>query len=360
MKAVILLLTVLAFYLPASAGDSLTAPNLFIITIDGIRWQEVFLGLDEGIAATDAYTGDAVLLRQMYGGESRQESRSRLMPFLWNIIAKRGQIYGNRTYENHVNVANWYKFSYPGYNEMLTGNADPRLIPNTPVANENVNVLEFINSQPGYTGKVAAFTSWNIFPFILNEQRCNFYINSGYEALDRKDTVSEMIDSLQRFIRKKGHTRHDEITYLAAREYIKQEHPKVLLVSFGEADEYAHHGEYDNYIRSIANTDRMIGELWAMIQADPFYRNNTTFLITTDHGRGKKKTTWTDHLFLIRGSGAIWLAMMGPDILPFGEIKEKRNIYQRQFAQTMAGFLNLRFVSPHSDTGHAIDFNRQQ
>jgi len=358
MKAAIYFLALLFISTSVYAGDSLAAPNLFIITIDGVRWQEVFKGLDEDITANPAYTNDADLLKALYGADNHPESRSRIMPFLWNIIAKRGQIHGNRMYSNYVNVANWYKFSYPGYSELLTGKADKRFIPNTPVLNEHINILEFINRQPAYSGKVAAFTSWNIFPFILNERRCNFYINSGYEILERPDTVSAIIDSLQLSIHKKGHTRHDELTYLAAREYVKQEHPKVLFLSFGEADEFAHHGQYDNYIRSIANTDRMIAELWATIQSDPFYRDNTTLLITTDHGRGQKATTWTDHLFFIKGSGAIWFATIGPGILPLGEIKEKQKVYQKQFAATMAALLNFEFL-PYPGTGGAIDLELQ-
>ena len=327
-----------------NAGDSLRTPNLFLVTIDGIRWQEIFNGLDERILDINSYTNDPSLLKEMYGSADGTESRNKIMPFLWNIIAKRGQIRGNRAYSNCMNVANWYKFSYPGYNELLTGNPDRKFIPNTPVLNKNEHVLELINRQPAYCGKVAAFTSWNLFPFILNKQRCNFYINSGYAALQRPDTISTLLDSLQQYMAAKGSTRHDEITYLAAREYIRQEHPKVLFLSFGEADEYAHHGQYDNYIRSIANTDRMIGELWAMIQADPFYKNNTTLLITTDHGRGQKETTWTDHLFLIRGSGAVWMAAIGPGVAPIGEVKEKQKTYQKQMAPTIADLLGLNFA----------------
>jgi hypothetical protein len=127
-----------------------------------------------------------------------------------------------------MNVANRYKFSYPGYNEMFTGYPDRKFVPNTPVQNENTNIFEFLNHQHHYMGKVAAFTSWNIFPFILNEKRSGFTINSGYEALEGiKDTVlNKIINTVQQNIADKGHTRYDELTYINAREYIKQEHPK--------------------------------------------------------------------------------------------------------------------------------------
>lgn len=350
------LLLCLLFSLNAAArpGDSLSAPNLIIITIDGLRWQEVFHGPDEAILDEGSYVADTGLIREMYWDADPEVRRRRLMPFFWNVIARKGQLYGNRDYGNRMNVSNRYKFSYPGYNEIFTGYADSRFVPNTPVPNKNTNILEFLNKQHCYKEKVAAFSSWNIFPFILNEKRSGIPVNSGYEPLNATDPLSMAIDSLQQAIGGKAHTRYDELTFIGAREYIRKQHPKVALVAFGEADEFAHHGHYDHYLRSIANTDRMIAELWYEIQSDPFYRNNTTFLITTDHGRGRKTRTWTDHLFLIGGSREIWMAVMGPGIRPMGEMKNEQVLYQKQIAATIARLLGQQFECEHK-VGQCID-----
>ena len=40
------------------------------------------------------------------------------MPFLWSVIARQGQIYGNRDKGSPAKVANGKNFSYPGYNEF--------------------------------------------------------------------------------------------------------------------------------------------------------------------------------------------------------------------------------------------------
>jgi hypothetical protein len=341
--------------------DSATGRNIFIITIDGLRWQELFSGADESIIKEGKYVSDTSIVNEMYWDNDVAERRKKLMPFLWNVVAKKGQVHGNRNYGNMMNVANRYKFSYPGYNEMFTGYPDRKFVPNTPVQNENTNIFEFLNHQHLYKGKIAAFTSWNIFPFILNEKRSGFTINSGYERLEGiKDTVlTGIMNVVQQNISDKGHTRYDELTYINAREYIRQEHPKVALISFGEADEFAHHGHYDKYLQSITNTDRMIAELWYYVQTDPFYKNNTTFLITTDHGRGRKTNTWTDHLFLIKGSREIWMAILGPGILPLGEMKNDAIIYQKQIAATIAQLLGLHFACEHS-VGDPIDFPHKE
>ena len=51
-----------------------------------------------------------------------------LLPFLWGEVARRGQLLGDRVAGGGVRVTNGKNFSYPGYNELLTGRADDRRI----------------------------------------------------------------------------------------------------------------------------------------------------------------------------------------------------------------------------------------
>ena len=39
----------------------------------------------------------------------------------------------------------------------------------------------------------------------------------------------------------------------------------------------------------------MISELWYMVQTDPEYKDHTTFIISTDHGRGRTAANWHTH-----------------------------------------------------------------
>ena len=70
-------------------------------------------------------------------------------------------------------------------------------------------------------------------------------------------------------------------------------HPKLVLVNFPMTDKKAHAGKWDDYIASIKNADSLIYLLYNKIQGDPFYKNNTTLLITNDHGR--HTTDFTNH-----------------------------------------------------------------
>ncbi len=327
-----------------------SAGNLFIVTIDGFRWQEIFSGADSAIINNDEFTSDTATLKMLYWDSHAEERRKRLMPFFWNVISRKGQIFGNRQFDNKVNVANDYAISYPGYNEIFTGNTDPWVSSNEKYPNPNMNVLEYLESKPAFKGKVAAFTSWEVFPYILNKERNEVFINSGYQRLSGEKSSREvkLINSVQEEADNKATTRFDQLTFLAAKEYLKKYHPRIFFLGLGETDEFAHEGRYDLYLNQANQTDKMIAELWHWIQTTPGYKDNTTLLITTDHGRGKKPGKWTSHGKYIKGSSETWMALMGPGIQASGEIKEEGQLYEIQIAQTIACLVGEEFVSPHS------------
>lgn len=318
--------------------------NLFIITIDGFRWQELFSGADSSIINDERYTPDTSTIKSMYWAPSFEERRKRLMPFFWNVLARRGCIYGNRSFGNKMNVANIYSLSYPGYSEMFTGQADIRISSNNKVENPNINVLEYLNSQDDLAGSVAAFTSWNVFPFILNTNRSHVNLNSGYEGVRGDDPLLELEGEVEsKAVYNKTGTRQDQLTFVAAKEYVQKFKPSVVYIGFGETDEMAHLGRYDLYLEKAAQIDQMVGDLWHWLQANPAYKDNTTLVITSDHGRGKTSSKWTDHGFFIKGSSETWLALMGPNITTRGEIRSQEQIYLKQLAQTIASLLGKRF-----------------
>ncbi|MEO6723364.1 MAG: hypothetical protein ABIN67_23560 [Ferruginibacter sp.] len=339
------------FYILAITSISYAQPpaqNVFIITVDGTRWQEIFKGADAALLHNTNCVKDTGLMLQQYWHNDPEERKRRLMPFFWTVIAQQGQLLGNRDLDNDVNVANLYKISYPGYSEIFTGYADKLFIPNLTINNPRSNILQWLNKQPGYNGEVAAFCSWRVFPFILHEKNGRLPVNAGYEALDEQDNTSDLINGVQQSVYDKNNTRHDLLTFECAKNYMQQHHPKVMYMGLGETDEFAHHGEYDTYLQKMHQADAMIAELWYYVQTDPFYKNNTSFIITTDHGRGRNTGNWNSHGFWIKGSGETWLAMLGAGIEPTGEGKQEQQVYQKQVAATVASLLGLKFTARHT------------
>jgi hypothetical protein len=322
--------------------------NLVIVTLDGMRWQEVFKGVDEVLMNDSTYNHGIKEMKEKFWAISEEERRARLFPFVWNTIAKQGQAYGNRKYDNKVDNANRYWFSYPGYNEIFTGYPDTAVNSNDKMYNKNENVLEFINKQKGYKGKVAAFSTWDVFPYILNEPRSGIYVNADVDSLHFKTPALSLLNDMQFLTTKPIGVRPDVITYFAAREYLKEYKPKVLYIAFDETDDFAHAGMYDQYIGSASAQDAMIADLWKLLQSLPQYKDKTTLLITCDHGRGDKvKSNWKHHGSKIEDAHEIWLAAIGPDTKPMGEIKTSMQLYQAQFATTMAALLGFDFKPLH-------------
>jgi hypothetical protein len=303
--------------------------KLFIITLDGLRWQEVFNGADSALVNDVSYTSGSTNSKALYWASTKEERRKKLMPFFWNVIARQGELYGNRQYQNKMNVANPYALSYPGYNELLTGQVDLSIFNNGKAYNKNISVLEMLNTSATYKNKVAAFASWDAFPYILNKTKSSLYINSGYETITGPNisTTEALINTIQKETEDPKNTRYDELTYLACREYIQREKPSVVLLSLGGTDEAAHLKKYDDYLQQTNNADRMIGELWQYLQTLPEYAGKTTFLITTDHGRGNDADNWFTHGLLVDGSSQTWMGLLGHSIQAKGEQKNKQQLY---------------------------------
>lgn len=322
--------------------------NLIIVTLDGFRWQEVFGGADEALVDNKTYVADTPSLKQQYWASSANERRKKLLPFFWTTIQQQGQLYGNRWLGNKVNNANKYWFSYPGYNEIFTGFPDDSVNSNDKKWNPNVNVLEYINQQPKYKDKVAAFATWDVFPYIFNTKRSGLYVNADVDTLKFNNKELQLINDMQFLTTRPIGVRPDVFTYFAAREYLKAYKPKVLYIAFDETDDFAHGGMYDQYLFSAHAEDAMIADLWKTVQSMPGYKNKTTLIITCDHGRGDSiKDQWKDHGTKVEDAGQIWIAALGPDTKPLGEIKSEMVLYQAQLATTLAAILGYNFKPGH-------------
>lgn len=333
--------------------------NVILVTFDGLRWQEVFSGADKRLIGNTKYVSDTADLREQFWANDPEQRRNMLMPFFWGTLIKHGQVYGNRIYGNKVNTSNMFWFSYPGYNEILTGIPnDKAIFTNRKKVNPNVTVLEYLNSLPSYHNKVAVFGSWDLFPYILNRERSGLFINAGYEPVKHEhlSDQEQMLNHLQFQLPAPWQSvRLDALTHQFAMEYMKQFEPRVLEISYGETDDIAHDGKYDGYLYAISRSDRFLEDLWNYIQSNPTYRNKTTLIITTDHGRGNLfANSWKRHGRFTPGSGQTWFAVIGPDTAPTGEVITAGQFYQNQIARTIAAFLNLNY-NVYANSGSVIN-----
>jgi phosphopentomutase len=120
-----------------------------------------------------------------------------------------------------------------------------------------------------------------------------------------------------------------------------------MFIGFDETDDYGHEGKYDRYLLTAHQSDKVIGELWKWLQSQDQYRDQTTLILTCDHGRGASENEmWHSHGEKIKGSDQTWLAIIGPDTKALGEISVSGQLYNSQVAMTIANLLKIDYKKP--------------
>jgi len=320
---------------PADAQQR--ADRVIVVTLDGVRWQEIFGGADRRlITGRDGGTADTSLTLGRFWRDDLDARRRALLPFLWGTVAERGMVLGDSSRGSAVRVTNGMRFSYPGYNELFAGAPDGRVDSNDKVPNPNVTVLEWLQDKPALAGSVEVFGSWDVFPAIFNVGRSRLPVNG--EGLpfptprsDRERMANQMTVWLPTLWRS---ARLDAPTMAGALEALRVRRPRVLAVLLGETDEWAHERRYDLYLDAARRSDDFIRTLWETAQSLPEYRGRTSLIIATDHGRGSG-SDWTDHGREVPAAERIWMAVMGPNVTLTG-VRANQPATQSQFAATIA------------------------
>jgi hypothetical protein len=334
----VLLALILA--LPA-LPQSLQTKNIIFVMTDGLRLQETFTGADPALLNKEhGNVSHPEALKQAYWRDTPAARREALLPFLWTTIARQGQIYGNRALGSDAYVTNGHNFSYPGYNETLTGFPDERIDSNDKKHNPNVTVFEWLHNRPAFRNRVAAFGAWDVFPYIFNAPRAGFLVNAAHDPVPSPLTPRmEMINTLKAETKYWDTESFDSLTFHSALEFLKQRQPRLLFLSLGETDEWAHAGQYALYLHAAHRVDAYLKKLWDTAQSIPQYRGQTTLIVTVDHGRGEAPVEWRSHGRKIPDSKYIWIAFLGPDTPPLGERSNVPPVTQSQLAATLAALL---------------------
>lgn len=343
-------------------SPALKTERVLLVTIDGVRIQEAFGGIDPVILDGDkklAGIQDASELRNRFMRPTPEERRAALMPFLWSVVAREGVILGNPACNNRVKVTNSFRVSYPGYAEILTGCEQPKVASNLPFRMPRETILEVLKKEKGWTfGQVAAFCSWQTFNLIVHREADAFLSNAGFARVPSEWATPGMepLNTLQmEMFTPWDLTRFDRVTAGLAEEYVKVHKPMLLYLGLGEPDDWGHERRYDRMIQTIHECDRAIQRLWDTVQAMEEYRGKTTMIILTDHGRGVRPEDWPNHDRNTPGSEDIWIAVLGPDTPALGESREAKDYTQGQVAATLARFFGVDYPALYAQAAPALD-----
>ena len=114
----------------------------------------------------------------------------------------------------------------------------------------------------------------------------------------------------------------------------------VLYLAFDEADAVAHAGDYPGYLRVLRRYDAWLRALDREIRARAAAGTPVSWLITTDHGRGRGGR-FREHRWNVPGTRELWLFASGPGVAARGAIDAHRTYSLHDVRPTAEHLLGL-------------------
>ena len=307
-------------------------PRVILIALDGVRWQEVFLGVDEALARSAGMSPEDIV-------PARQ-----LLPAIWSRVIDRGVAIGAPG--GPQVLASGPEFvSLPGYQELLGGHPATTCGGNgcPPIA--RATLLDQARARFG-ASQVAAIASWEPVERATSIDNAGFALSVGRHggagrARLRVDAcTAALLDTGAAVPSSPGwhDYRPDRYTAALALAYLAAVRPRVLFVALGDTDEYGHEGDYGAYLESLRAIDRFVGALFAQLDGMGDDGAATTVLLTADHG-----WSWdfTSHGSAVPESARSWLLAAGGDVPRRGVIKARAPHVLADVAPTVRALLGL-------------------
>jgi hypothetical protein len=258
------------------ATDPKTSGRVVLITLDGVRAEDVFEGADPKLRPGS----DVKRLR-------RPEE---VMPRTHRLVATRGVALGaERSGCGAVHTASGANVSLPGYLEIFTGRRT-RCRDNNCDRTTSPTVLD--EAVHNGLAPVASIGSWEILDRAVTNGSMPMLVAEGTRRWpEPRPAVGEPLEQLvsigERADAYPGHGRYrpDTKTIAIALEYLRAARPAVLHVGLGDADEYGHRNDYPAYLAAIGEADAFIGKVADTLEDMGELGARTTVIVTTDHGR---------------------------------------------------------------------------
>jgi hypothetical protein len=263
---------------PGTGSRSYATRHVFVVSIDGLRGSEAFDAPDPAA----------------------------FIPNMWNRLRPLGSLY-----RNFYNLgATW---TTPGNHTIVDGcwEITPNIEGYRYFRPACPTMFEYYRrAHP----EVAQDKAWAV----VGKNNCDL-INYSWHPFYGAGYGASLEPSLQS-------DRSDEATWSAMRRVMDDHHPSLVFFHLGEVD-HAGHTNWSWYLEAIRDADRIVAELWDTIQGDPYYRDQTTMLVTTDHGRHDDgHGGFKPHGGICEGDKRLFLLAIGPDIKQGQEFWELRQL----------------------------------
>lgn len=296
--------------------------RVIVVTLDGVRWQDVFEGSD-----------------RTFGGEPTSPPEA-LMPRAHQLVATRGMALGaTRDGCGTVHTAGASNVSLPGYIEIFTGHPSRCLDNNCDGPAETV----FDEAARAGAAGVASIGSWEVLTKSVTGGGTGVFTSTGRnwpEAAPATGRLGELVAVGQSADPYPGHGeyRPDAATAAIALEYYRVAKPALFHVGLGDTDEYGHRNEYASYLTALRRADDLIGDLADLLDTMGDEGRKTTVFVTPDHGRN---SDFRDHGVFRPESARTFLLAFGGGIPVRGVACPARDITLADIAPTVRVLMGL-------------------
>jgi hypothetical protein len=276
-----------------------------IVTIDGVRWKEVFEGTDPRFSS-----GPPV-------------SAATIAPNLHKLGLERGAFVGAPGH-GMIAASGPNYISLPGYTEILGGRPSAACQRNDCARTRLPTILDEARAAGA---KVAAFASWSPLELAATSAPGAFLVSCGLHD------EGGPLDPFPGY----GDYRPDRVTANVALAYLEAEHPDVFFLGLGDPDEYAHRGDYAAYLAALRQADDVIGRLLAILDRSGERGQRTHIVVTSDHGRAE---SFRNHGRMAEAA-RVWMAAAGPRFHARGRVTSMSERHLADIAPTLRRILGL-------------------
>lgn len=335
----------------AEIGSSPPAEHVVLITIDGVRWQDVFVGPDPALLAAEPQS------RSPRAERWRGLSAAELLPSLHALSQSDGAWVGASA--DAPLLASGPNFvSLPGYLELVTGRTQHACRSNQ-CELSGVRTLfdEWREQRPG--DRRAVFTSWDGLGQIFSPAPRLAGLTgkaSAFRAQEQGSLPGPLTRALERHEKMGASPGHgdylpDAVTAEVAERYLREYRPNLLMISLGDTDECAHDGNYTGYLDALHESDRVIGRVAALLKTWEELGSSVSLWVSSDHGRER---SFRGHGAFAPESARSWLLAAGTTIRARGFAPSQK---PRRLADIAPTVRHLAGLPPavSADAGQLLD-----
>jgi hypothetical protein len=148
-----------------------------------------------------------------------------------------------------------------------------------------------------------------------NYEGLGWSVGGESSSLDRL-TLGTMQQAIEDLVRASAPATGDEFTYLVAAEVLRRFAPSLLVITFSDM-EVAHFGSYSLHLSGIATVDRLVYELWNLLESMPAYKGKTTLFILPEFGRdldGSNTNGFFNHRQDSPSTRLTWMMCLGDSV----------------------------------------------